>query len=147
MLRATARTTRAAARVAIVNVASTAARVSRPNSGSYSVSKFALAAWSDALHNEEAPHGIHVGMVLPGFIKTEGFPAAELLANPATRWIVSRAGTGSRGDSRGRAPAARPSATSPGRTGWRRRCGSCSPGWSAARPRAVGFTTATSAQA
>jgi short-subunit dehydrogenase len=90
MLRATARDNSSGRRVAIVNVASTAARVSRPNSGSYSVSKFALAGWNDALHNEEAPHGIHVGMVLPGFIKTEGFPAAELLANPATRWIVSR---------------------------------------------------------
>lgn len=90
MLRATARDNTSGRRVAIVNVASTAARVSRPNSGSYSVSKFALAGWNDALHNEEAPHGIHVGMVLPGFIKTEGFPAAELLANPATRWIVSR---------------------------------------------------------
>jgi short-subunit dehydrogenase len=77
-------------RVAIVNVASTAARVSRPGSGAYSVSKFALAAWNDALHNEEAPNGVHVGMVLPGFIKTEGFPATELLARPATRWIVSR---------------------------------------------------------
>jgi short-subunit dehydrogenase len=77
-------------RVAIVNVASTAARVSRPGSGAYSVSKFALAAWNDALHNEEAPNGVHVGMVLPGFIKTEGFPATELLARSATRWIVSR---------------------------------------------------------
>lgn len=67
-----------AKRVAIVNVASTAARVSRPNSGSYSASKFALAGWSDALYAEEAEHGVHVGLVLPGFIKTEGFPAAEL---------------------------------------------------------------------
>jgi uncharacterized protein len=90
MLRATARENSSGRRVAIVNVASTAARVSRPNSGSYSVSKFALAGWNDALHNEEAPHGIHVGMVLPGFVKTEGFPATELLANPATRWMVSR---------------------------------------------------------
>ena len=73
-----------------MNVASTAARVSRPGSGAYSVSKFALAAWNDALHNEEAPNGVHVGMVLPGFIKTEGFPATELLARSATRWIVSR---------------------------------------------------------
>jgi len=67
-----------AKRVAIVNVASTAARVSRPNSGSYSASKFALVGWSDALYAEEAEHGVHVGLVLPGFIKTEGFPAAEL---------------------------------------------------------------------
>ena len=89
LLRATATAGTDGRRVAIVNVASTAARVSRPNSGAYSVSKFGLAAWSDALHNEEAEHGVHVGTVLPGFIQTEGFPAAELLANPATRWIVS----------------------------------------------------------
>jgi short-subunit dehydrogenase len=90
MLRATSKDNTSGRRVAIVNVASTAARVSRPNAGSYSISKFALAAWSDALHNEEAAHGVHVGTVLPGFVKTEGFPATELLANPATRWIVSR---------------------------------------------------------
>ena len=90
VLRATATDNSSGRRVAIVNVASTAARVSRPNSGSYSISKFALAAWSDALHNEEAPHGVHVGTVLPGFVKTEGFPAEELLANPVTKWIVSR---------------------------------------------------------
>jgi len=74
----------------IVNVASTAGRVSRPNSGGYSVSKFALAAWTDALHQEERPHGVHVGMVLPGFIATEGFPQRELLERRATRWLVSR---------------------------------------------------------
>jgi uncharacterized protein len=27
--------------------------------------------------------------VLPGFVKTEGFPAAELLAKAQTRWLVS----------------------------------------------------------
>jgi short-subunit dehydrogenase len=76
-------------RVAIVNVASTAGRVARPNSGAYSASKFAFAGWSDALAAEERSHGVHVGLVLPGFIKTEGFPAAELLADPLTRRIVS----------------------------------------------------------
>ncbi len=75
--------------VSIVNVASTASRVSRPNSGAYSAAKFALAGWSDALHAEEREHGVHVGLVLPGFVKTEGFPAAELLARAPTRWIVS----------------------------------------------------------
>jgi short-subunit dehydrogenase len=76
-------------RVSIVNVASTAGRVSRPNSGAYSASKFALIGWSDALYGEEREHGIHVGLVLPGFVKTEGFPARELLAKPYTRWVVS----------------------------------------------------------
>jgi short-subunit dehydrogenase len=76
--------------VCVVNVASTAARVSRPKSGAYSCSKFALAAWSDALAGEELEHGIHVGMVLPGFIKTEGFPAQELTSKAVTKWIVSK---------------------------------------------------------
>ena len=67
--------------ISIVNVASTAARVSRPNSGAYSAAKFALAGWTDALYAEERPHGVHVGLVLPGFVRTEGFPATELLAD------------------------------------------------------------------
>ena len=75
--------------VSIVNIASTAGRVSRPGAGAYSASKFALIGWSDALYAEERSHGVHVGLVLPGFIKTEGFPATELLASPITRRIVS----------------------------------------------------------
>jgi short-subunit dehydrogenase len=78
LLRATAAAGGGSQRVSIVNVASTAARISRPGSAAYSASKFALLGWSDGLHVEEAPHGVHVGVVLPGFIRTEGFPAAEL---------------------------------------------------------------------
>jgi short-subunit dehydrogenase len=74
---------------AIVNVASTAARVTRKGTGAYSASKAALASWSDALWMEERAHGVHVGLVLPGFISTEGFPQAELTARPWTRWAVS----------------------------------------------------------
>jgi short-subunit dehydrogenase len=80
---------RASAPAAIVNVASTAARVARAGTGAYSASKFALAGWSDALWAEERPHGIHVGLVLPGFIATEGFPQRELTDRALTRWIVS----------------------------------------------------------
>jgi uncharacterized protein len=76
-------------RVSIVNVASTAGRVARPRSGSYSAAKFAIIGWSDALYAEELAHGVHVGLVLPGFIATEGFPAAELRASLKTRWMVS----------------------------------------------------------
>jgi uncharacterized protein len=80
---------RASAPSAIVNVASTAGRVARAGTGAYSASKFALAGWSDALWAEERPYGVHVGLVLPGFISTEGFPQSELTARPATRWLVS----------------------------------------------------------
>ncbi|HVD37675.1 MAG TPA: SDR family NAD(P)-dependent oxidoreductase [Solirubrobacterales bacterium] len=75
---------------AIVNVASTAGRVARARTGAYSASKFALIGWTDSLHAEEKPHGVHVGMVLPGFVRTEGFPATELREKALTRWIVSK---------------------------------------------------------
>lgn len=80
---------RGAAPSSIVNLASTAGRISRPGAGAYSASKYALIGWSDSLYLEEAQHGVHVGLVLPGFIRTEGFPADELTAKLATRWLVS----------------------------------------------------------
>jgi uncharacterized protein len=80
---------RSSAPSAIVNVSSTAGRVARAGSGAYSASKFALAGWSDSLWAEERPNGVHVGLVLPGFISTEGFPQSELTAKPWTRWAVS----------------------------------------------------------
>jgi short-subunit dehydrogenase len=81
---------RGSAPSAIVNVASTAGRVSRARTGSYSASKFALIGWNDALYAEEKAAGVHVGMVLPGFVKTEGFPATELREKALTRWVVSK---------------------------------------------------------
>jgi short-subunit dehydrogenase len=81
---------RASAPSAIVNVASTAGRVARARTGAYSASKFALIGWTDALFAEERPHGVHAGMVLPGFIATEGFPATELRERALTRWTVSK---------------------------------------------------------
>jgi short-subunit dehydrogenase len=80
---------RASTPSAIVNVASVAGRVGRAGAGAYSASKFALAGWSDSLAAEEAEHGVHVGLVLPGFIATEGFPAEELTSSARTRWMVS----------------------------------------------------------
>jgi short-subunit dehydrogenase len=74
---------------AIVNVASTAGRVGRAKTGAYSASKFALAGWTDSLHLEERAHGVHVGLVLPGFVATEGFPQRQLVDRRLTRWVVS----------------------------------------------------------
>jgi len=73
----------------IVNVTSTAGRLARGGSGAYSASKFAFSGWTDALAYEEAAHGVHVGMVLPGFVATEGFPQTQLVTRVWTRWIVS----------------------------------------------------------
>jgi short-subunit dehydrogenase len=75
---------------AIVNVSSVAGRVARPRGGAYSASKFALAGWSEALHFEEREHGVHVGVVYPGFISTEGFPQEDLKRNPLMRRIVGK---------------------------------------------------------
>lgn len=74
---------------AIVNVASTSGRIPRAGSGAYSASKAAMIAWSDTLHLEERHHGVHVGLVNPGFVATEGFPQRELVDHIATRWMVS----------------------------------------------------------
>ena len=81
---------RASAPAAIVNVASTAGRVGRAAGGAYSASKFAFAGWTDSLHLEEKPHGVHVGLVMPGFVATEGFPQTMLVERGLTRWAVSR---------------------------------------------------------
>jgi uncharacterized protein len=81
---------RSSAPSAIVNVASTAGRVSRARTGAYSASKFALIGWNDSLYAEEKANGVHVGVVLPGFVATEGFPATELREKALTRWMVSK---------------------------------------------------------
>ena len=74
----------------IVNVSSTAGRIALPKGGAYSASKFALAGWSESLHFEERRHGVHVGLVLPGFVATEGFPQEQLTRSARTRWMVSK---------------------------------------------------------
>jgi uncharacterized protein len=73
---------------AIVNVSSLGGRVTRKGTGGYAASKAAIAAWTDTLSLEENGSGVHVGVVLPGFVVTEGFPQRELLASRLTRWTV-----------------------------------------------------------
>jgi short-subunit dehydrogenase len=80
---------RASAPSAIVNVSSISGRVGRAQTGAYSASKFALAGWSECLRMEEKEQGVHVGLVLPGFVSTEGFPQEQLTRSARTRWIVS----------------------------------------------------------
>lgn len=81
---------RSSAPSSIVNVASIAGRVARAAAGSYGASKAALIGWTDALYLEEREHGVHVGLVLPGFVSTEGFPQEGLTKSPFTRWVVGK---------------------------------------------------------
>ena len=76
---------------AIVNVGSIAGRIARPRVGAYNAAKFALNGWTEGLHHEERAHGVHVGLVTPGFIATEGFPQAQLTGKAWTRWMVGDA--------------------------------------------------------
>lgn len=54
----------------IINISSIAGKRSTPANGTYSASKFALEALSDALRLELAPFGIQVVVIEPGSIKT-----------------------------------------------------------------------------
>ena len=73
----------------IVNVASVAARIPYPRGGQYAAAKAGLSGWTESVRYEEAAHGVHVGLVLPGFVATEGFPQEALVGRAATRWAVS----------------------------------------------------------
>ena len=83
---------RAARPSSILIVSTVSGKIARPGAGAYSASKFALNGWADALRAEEAAHGVHVGLILPGFIATEGFPQKELLARPLTARLVGNEG-------------------------------------------------------
>lgn len=74
----------------IVNVGSIAGRIARPQVLGYNAAKFALNGFTEGLHHEERRHGVHVGLVTPGFIATEGFPQEQLTSKPWTRWMVGR---------------------------------------------------------
>ncbi len=73
----------------IVNISSIAGKRSTPANGTYSASKFALEALSDALRHELAPFGIQVVLIEPGSIKTRFVATADAhsqatVSNPAS---------------------------------------------------------------
>lgn len=74
---------------AIVNVASVSSFISRAGAVGYSTAKAAVRGFSDGLASEEEANGVHVGLVVPGFVATEGFPQTELVDDPRTSWAVS----------------------------------------------------------
>jgi NAD(P)-dependent dehydrogenase (short-subunit alcohol dehydrogenase family) len=73
----------------IINISSIAGKRSTPANGTYSASKFALEALSDALRLELAPFGIQVVLIEPGSIKTHFVATADahaqaIVSNPAS---------------------------------------------------------------
>ncbi len=72
----------------VVNVASIAGRLAVGGSPSYCASKFALVGWSEALQSELAPRGVHVSVVEPGLIPTEGFPQTQVQTYPVLRNLL-----------------------------------------------------------
>lgn len=73
----------------IVNISSIAGKLATPANGTYSASKFALEALSDALRLELAPFGIQVVLIEPGSIKTHFVATADahaqaIVSNPAS---------------------------------------------------------------
>ena len=73
----------------IINISSISGKLSTPVNGTYSATKFALEALSDALRIELAPFGIQVVLIEPGSIKTQFADKAQaraqdILANPAS---------------------------------------------------------------
>lgn len=72
----------------VVNVASVAGRVGFGNASGYCASKFALVGWSEGIRYELEPRGVHVGLVEPGPIPTEGFPQSDLKGHPLLRYVT-----------------------------------------------------------
>jgi NAD(P)-dependent dehydrogenase (short-subunit alcohol dehydrogenase family) len=71
----------------IINIGSVSGKLVTPANGTYSATKFALEALSDALRLELAPFGIQVVLVEPGSIKTQFHNTVEanaqgIFANP-----------------------------------------------------------------
>jgi NADP-dependent 3-hydroxy acid dehydrogenase YdfG len=55
----------------LVNISSTAGRVARPSTAVYSLTKFAVNAFSESLRQEMQPKRVRVSLVEPGVVETE----------------------------------------------------------------------------
>ena len=92
-LRAFAPGLRASApRAHVVNLVSVAGTVAFAPAGAYSASKHAQLAFSRSTAALLAPSGIQVHTIMPGFVETEGLPAAREAAQPAAPAVRHRGG-------------------------------------------------------
>lgn len=62
----------------VINIASSAARISLPSSEMYAATKFAVKGYSEGLRKEVTPFGIKVATISPGMVKTNFFTKDEI---------------------------------------------------------------------
>lgn len=67
----------------IINVSSVGGMTAMPTMSAYSASKFALEGASESLWYEMRPFGVHVSLVRPGFIHSDGFTRVRLTPDGA----------------------------------------------------------------
>jgi len=73
----------------IVNVSSTAGRVARPSSSVYTLTKFGLNGFTEALRQELIVEGVRVSVVEPGTVDTELMDHLGDAARDAARELVN----------------------------------------------------------
>lgn len=67
----------------IINVGSTAGRMTTPGAGAYHISKYGVEALSDALRAEVAPFGVRVVLIEPTGVRNTGFIESLAAAEPS----------------------------------------------------------------
>ncbi|MFE5031922.1 oxidoreductase [Streptomyces sp. NPDC056683] len=68
----------------VINISSIVGFATAPGWGIYASTKFAVEGFTETLHTELAPLGIHVTLVEPGFFRTDFLDPANLHAGPDT---------------------------------------------------------------
>ena len=76
----------------VVNVASMAGRLALPGASSYCASKFAVVGWSEAVRPDLARRGVHLSLIEPGLVPTEGFPQRGLAGHRFLRHVLAGEG-------------------------------------------------------
>ncbi|MGW4640419.1 oxidoreductase [Sphaerisporangium sp. NPDC004334] len=68
----------------VINISSIVGFATAPGWGIYASTKFAVEGFTETLHTELAPLGIHVTLVEPGFFRTDFLDPASLHTGPVT---------------------------------------------------------------
>ncbi|MEU5314049.1 oxidoreductase [Streptomyces sp. NPDC021562] len=68
----------------VINISSIVGFATAPGWGIYASTKFAVEGFTETLHTELAPLGIHVTLVEPGFFRTDFLDPTSLDTGPAT---------------------------------------------------------------